>query len=142
MLVSALATWLTSEAEYSPPLVDASFINGMNDFDISAGHASFLDGMNDFDISAGVRVAQQPPPLGDTIFMDEMGNFDISAGVGAPQPPLGDVFANASSNFEISHQNVINSSSFENSMNNFDVSAGEVSSPIGDARFQLPVGTS
>ena len=170
MLVSVLASRLTSEAEYSNPLLDPSFMNGINDFDISAGHTSFMDGMNNFDISAGLHAALQPPPplrdtsfmgemngfdsptnphsvsrlpsLGDVPSMDGMNDFDISAGVpAAPQPPLGDLFANTSDNFEISHQGVIDGSSFNHRMNDFNISAGQedISSPMGCARFQLPV---
>lgn len=168
MLVSALVLQLTSEAVYSPRLVDASFMNRMNDFDISAGYIPSNNGggMNDFDIAAGPGTAQQPPPLSDRPFMDGMkdfnnatgprsvptlssstnvpfihrtNDFDISAGVhAAPQSLLSDIFANTSGGFGILHKDFLDGSSFQQSMNNFEISAGreDLSSSMGGARFQ------
>ncbi|KAL9124282.1 MAG: hypothetical protein Q9217_006375 [Psora testacea] len=161
---------LNSALEYSPPLIDQSLINEINDFDISGGHTTFFDVTNDFDISAGPRAALQPPPLGETSFVhgmsdfdnqtgprlvprppssvpfiDVMNDFDISACVGAGQhPSLSNIIANTSSNFEIPHENLIDSSSFQR-MNDFDISAGQenVSSPISNvdtSQFQHLIG--
>lgn len=150
MLVSEFAFILTSEAEYSTPLLNATLMNGINDFDISAGHPAFIDGMNDFDISAGLCAALQPSPVGDTSFVCGMNDFDNQPIQSVLRlPSFGDVpstdgindfdtFPNTTSNFQTPHQSVINSSSSNHSMNNFDISAGQkdVSSPMGYARFQ------
>ena len=85
-----------------------------------------MNGVNDFDNSNGLHSVQQLPSLGNTSFMDGMNNFNVSVGVrAASQPPPGDVFAIVSSNFETSHEDVFDSSSFKNSMNNFDIVAGQ-----------------
>ena len=91
-------------------------MNGMNDFDTSAGphpvrqahslgNTPFRYGMNDFDTSASVHVASQAPFLINTTFPAELNDLDISAGLDvAPQEPpfLDTPFTVEMNNFNIS----------------------------------------